>query len=296
MKYFKNKPKIKNKFIDIFDKNNERCYNIAEIGINHNGDIELAKELIKISNDIGFDAVKFQKRVPELCVPESKRDILRITPWGEMSYFDYKKRIEFSKKEYDEINLYCKKIGIDWSASAWDTESIKFLNNYKLPFIKVPSDKCSDIDFINALKTTDIPIILSIGGTDFDQLELILKILKDKKVVVLQCTSIYPCPTEKINLKVMNTLKERFKIPVGFSSHHTSPMIPAMSVAFGAKVTEVHVTLDRAMWGTDQAMSLEPRGMQVMINAIKDFELAMGTGHKQVSVAEQKTLSRTVGR
>ena len=146
------------------------------------------------------------------------------------------------------------------------------------------------------ISIVSLTIILSIGGTDFDQLELILKILKDKKVVVLQCTSIYPCPTDKINLKVMNTLKERFTIPVGFSSHHTSPMIPAMSVAFGAKVTEVHVTLDIAMWGTDQAMSLEPRGMQVMINAIKDFELAMGTGHKQVSVAEQKTLSRTVGR
>tara|TARA_B100000965_G_C19592700_1_gene758660 strand:+ start:1306 stop:2196 length:891 start_codon:yes stop_codon:yes gene_type:complete len=296
MKNFKNRTKIKNKFIDIFDKNNEKCYNIAEIGINHNGDIELAKELIKISNDIGFDAVKFQKRVPELCVPESKRNSLRITPWGEMTYFDYKKRIEFSKKEYDEIDSYCKKIGIDWSASAWDTESIKFLNQYKLPFIKVPSDKCTDIDFISALKTTNIPIILSIGGTDFNQLELILNILKDKKVVVLQCTSIYPCPTEKINLKVMNTLTEKFKVPAGFSSHHTSPMITAMSVAYGAKVTEVHVTLDRAMWGTDQAMSLEPRGMQVMINAIKDFELALGNAFKDVSVAEKNTLSRTVGR
>jgi len=213
-----------------------------------------------------------------------------------MTYFDYKKRIEFSKKEYDEIDLYCKKIGIDWSASAWDTKSIEFLSQYKLPFIKVPSDKCTDLDFISALKTSNIPIILSIGGTDFKQLELILDILKDKQIVVLQCTSIYPCPTDKINLKVMNSLKERFKVPVGFSSHHTSPMITAMSVAYGAKVTEVHVTLDRAMWGTDQAMSLEPRGMQVMINAIKDFELALGNESKEISVAEKDTLSRTVGR
>ena len=273
-----------------------KIFLIAEIGINHNGDIEIAKKLIDNAVKSGFDAVKFQKRVPELCVPENKRNSIRITPWGEMTYFDYKKRIEFSKKEYDEIDLYCKKIGIDWSASAWDTESIKFLSQYKLPFIKVPSDKCTDLDFISALKKSNIPIILSIGGTDFKQLELILDILKDNQVVVLQCTSIYPCPTDKINLKVMNSLKERFKVPVGFSSHHTSPMITAMSVAYGAKVTEVHVTLDRAMWGTDQAMSLEPRGMQVMINAIKDFELALGNEYKEISVAEKDTLSRTVGR
>ena len=296
MKYFKKKTIHKNKFLDLFNINNASCYNIAEIGINHNGDINLAKELIQVSNDIGFDAVKFQKRVPELCVPVNKRDNIRITPWGEMTYFDYKKKIEFSKKDYDDIDSYCKKIGIDWSASAWDIESIKFLSKYNIPFIKVPSDKCTDLDFISELKNIEVPIILSIGGTDFKQLKIILDILKNNRVVVLQCTSIYPCPTDKINLKVMKTVHEKFNVPVGFSSHHTSPMIPAMSVAYGAKVTEVHVTLDRAMWGTDQAMSLEPRGMQVMINAIKDFELALGNDLKEVSEAEKNTLSRTVGR
>lgn len=296
MTYFKKEKKMKNNFQNVFKEDFDTSYNIAEIGINHNGDIDLAKELIRVSHQTGFDAVKFQKRVPELCVPEDKKNNLRITPWGEMTYFDYKKRIEFSKKEYDEIDLYCKNIGIDWSASAWDTKSIEFLAQYNLPFIKVPSDKCTDLDFIAALKNTNIPIIISIGGTDFKQLRKILDILKNQKVVVLQCTSIYPCPTEKVNLKVMNNLKEKFNLPVGFSSHHTSPMIPAMSVAYGAKVTEVHVTLDRAMWGTDQAMSLAPRGMQVMINTIKDFEIALGNNDKEISIDEKKTLSRTIGR
>ncbi|MAJ43823.1 MAG: N-acetylneuraminate synthase [Candidatus Marinimicrobia bacterium] len=291
-----NYKKEKNYFNNIFKNSNDKSYNIAEIGINHNGDLELAKELIKISYNIGFDCVKFQKRVPELCVPQDKRNEIRITPWGEMTYFQYKKKIEFSKSDYDEIDIYCKELGVDWSASAWDIESLKFLNQYDIPFIKVPSDKCTDINFIKALKEVKIPLIISTGGTDFNQIEKIFDILDDNKIILLQCTSIYPCPTEKINLKVINALKDKYKLPVGFSSHHTSPLIPAMSVAYGAKVTEVHVTLDRAMWGTDQAMSLEPRGMQVMISAIKNFELALGVDSKEILEDEKSTLKRTVGR
>ena len=164
MRYFKRNRDTRINFRDLFLDNESRSYNIAEIGINHNGDINLAKELIKIANDTGFDAVKFQKRVPEDCVPEHKKDEARITPWGRITYFEYKKRIEFSKKEYDEIDLYCKELGIDWSASAWDIKSLKFLSNYNLPFMKVPSDKCSDLDFVNALQEINIPIIISIGN------------------------------------------------------------------------------------------------------------------------------------
>ena len=129
--------KEKNHFNDLFKNSNEKSYNIAEIGINHNGDLKLAKELIKISHGIGFDCVKFQKRVPELCVPINKREEIRITPWGTMTYFEYKKKIEFSLIEYNEIDSYCKKLGIDWSASAWDIDSLEFLSQYDLPFIKV---------------------------------------------------------------------------------------------------------------------------------------------------------------
>ncbi len=287
---------MKNTIENIFLKNDSPSYNIAEIGINHNGDLQLAKKLIKVSYDNGFDAVKFQKRVPELCVPDHKRNEKKITPWGEMTYFDYKKKIEFSSEDYKEIDIYCKELGIDWSASAWDIESIEFLKAFNLPFFKVPSDKNTDLDFIKALKNVNCPIILSTGGTNIDQVKDILKILQGNKVALLQCTSIYPCPTDKVNLRVINNLKSQFNVPVGFSSHHTSPMITAMSVAYGARITEVHVTLDRAMWGTDQAMSLEPRGGQILISAIRDFELALGSSSKEVLLQEQKILSRTVGR
>ena len=287
---------MKNSIEDIFKFPESPSYNIAEIGINHNGDLQLAKKLIKVSFDNGFNAVKFQKRVPELCVPDHKRNEIRITPWGKMTYFDYKKKIEFNEEDYKEIDLYCKEIGIDWSASAWDLESINFLKKFNLPFFKVPSDKNTDLDFIKALQNIDCPIILSTGGTNLDQVKTILDILKDNKVAILQCTSIYPCPTDKVNLRVIDSLKSQFSIPVGFSSHHTSPSITAMSVAYGARITEVHVTLDRAMWGTDQAMSLEPRGGQILISTIRDFELALGSPIKEVLIDEQKTLSRTVGR
>mgnify|MGYP001293570421 CR=1 FL=1 len=296
MSYFKKESKDKISFNAIFKNDNEISYNIAEIGINHNGDIQLAKELIKISYDTGFDCVKFQKRVPELCVPKDKRDKMRMTPWGEMTYFDYKKKIEFSKKEYDEIDNYCKSLGIDWTASAWDTDSIDFISNYDVPFIKVPSDKCSDVGFIEYLKKIKIPILISTGGTDLEKITEIFQVLKNSKIVLMQCTSIYPCPTDKVNLKMISNLTKLYEVPVGFSSHHTSPVITAMSVAYGAKLTEVHVTLNRAMWGTDQAMSLEPRGMQIMINAIKDFEIALGDGKKNIYQKELKTLSRTKGR
>jgi len=283
-------------FLNIFDENTDRSYNIAEIGINHNGDIDIAKDLIKLSYDKGFDAVKFQKRVPDLCVPENKRDEKRTTPWGEMTYFEYKQKIEFENNEYDEIDSYCKKLGIDWSASAWDEESIKFLDEYNLPFIKVPSDKTTDLSFISALKGNNSPIILSTGGTTYKQVEKILDILDGQKICLLQCTSVYPCSTENMHFRVMDKMRDKFKKPVGLSSHHTSPIIPALAVAYGAKATEVHVTLDRAMWGTDQAMSLEPRGMEIMISAIRDFEVALGSDSKEILLEEKNTLSRTKGR
>ncbi len=282
--------KIKN----LFNGKEKNAYLIAEIGINHNGDLNLAFELIKICKDNGFDAVKFQKRVPDLCVPINKRDEIRNTPWGKMTYFDYKKKIEFSKDDYDKIDQYCRNLEIEWSASAWDSESLNFLEQYNLPFIKIPSDKNSDLPFIDNLKKIKTPIILSSGGTTIESLSKIIDTLKNNQVALLQCTSIYPCPTEKVNLSVMKEFKKRFKIPVGFSSHHSSPMLSAMACAYGAQIIEVHVTIDRALWGTDQAMSLGPRGGEVLVRSIKQFELAKGNPKKIVYKEESKTLSRTV--
>lgn len=270
------------------------CYLIAEIGINHNGDVDLAKRLILMSKEAGFDVVKFQKRVPDLCVPKSKRDQLRITPWGEMSYFSYKEKIEFSKNEYDEIDNFCRNIGIHWAASAWDIESVKFLSNYNTPFIKIPSDKSKDLNFIKAVAETGCKVIISCGGTSVIDLEGAFKILDKKKTILLQCTSEYPTPTDRLNLRAMNFLEQKFGLNVGLSSHHTNPMMAAMAVAYGAKAIEVHVTLDRAMWGTDQAMSLENRGMKILCKNIREFEIALGNAEKVLYEKEISTLARTI--
>ncbi len=270
------------------------CYLIAEIGINHNGDIDLAKKLILASKHAGFDVVKFQKRVPELCVPKNKRQQLRITPWGEITYFEYKEKIEFSKKEYDQIDKFCKNIGIDWAASAWDVESVKFLSEYTCPFIKIPSDKSKDLNFLKIVADTKMPVIISCGGTSIDEIKNAFKILNINNTILLQCTSQYPTPTERMNLKAIHYLKQKFNLNVGLSSHHTSPIMPVMAAAYGAKVIEVHVTLDRAMWGTDQAMSLEPRGMQLLCSNIREFEKALGSDEKILYETEVKTLSRTI--
>ena len=219
----------------------------------------------------------------------------RNTPWGEMTYLDYKKKIEFSKADYDKIDSYCKNLEIEWSASAWDLESLRFLDDYDIPFIKIPSDKNSDLSFIKSLKKINKPIILSSGGTSIDTLSKIVAELSNKQRSLLQCTSIYPCPSEKINLNVMNDFKDRFKIPVGFSSHSSSPILTAMAAAYGAKIIEVHVTLDRTLWGTDQAMSLGPRGGEILIRSIKQFEMAKGSSNKIVYPEELKTLTRTTG-
>ena len=276
--------------------NNNKTYTIAEIGINHNGDINLAKKMIKQAKDLGFNSVKFQKRFPEECVPINKRNQLRTTPWGEMTYFDYKQKIEFWEDEYSQIDDYSRSLGIDWSASAWDLSSIDFLKKFDLPYIKVPSDKSTDKKYLQAIKDTGFQVILSTGGTSLEQIKEAVDILDDKDLILLQCTSQYPCPTEEVHLRVIDTLKKNFDLAVGFSSHHTSPMISIMAAVYGAKVIETHFTLDRAMWGTDQAMSLEPRGMEILNNSIREFEIALGSSKKIISNKESVTLSRTVGR
>ena len=272
----------------------EPCYLIAEIGINHNGDMDTVKSLILKCKEAGFDVVKFQKRVPELCVPKNKRDEQRVTPWGKISYFSYKEKIELTKENYDEIDGYCSNIGIDWAASAWDTESVKFLSHYKSPFIKIPSDKAKDLKFIEAVAETGMKVIISCGGTSVEDLQAAFTILDKKKTILLQCTSEYPTPTERVNLRAMNFLEQKFKLNVGLSSHHTSPSLAAMAAAYGAKVIEVHVTLSRAMWGTDQAMSLEPRGMQKLCNTVRMFETALGNAEKELYEGEILTLARTI--
>ena len=270
------------------------CYLIAEVGINHNGNVEIAKKIIYEAKQSGFDVVKFQKRVPDLCVPKEKRDDQRITPWGTITYYEYKEKIEFGKPEYDEIDAYCKNIDIQWAASAWDIESVKFLGRYKNPFIKIPSDKTKDTRFLKAVRELDIPVIISSGGTTMTEIKEALSILDIDNTLLMQCTSEYPTATEKLNLKGIGFLRDHFSINVGLSTHHTSPIMAAMARAYGACAIEIHVTLDRAMWGTDQAFSIEKRGMEVLCKSVREFEKALGSPEKTLYDDEVKTLSRTI--
>ena len=277
-------------------KSSSDTYIIAEIGLNHNGDMGLAKKMILEAKKCGVNAVKFQKRFPDECVPENKKQERRVTPWGEMSYIDYRHKVEFNEAQYDEIALFCKKEEIDWFVSVWDISSIEFMKKYEPIAVKVPSDKMNDVIFLEKLKSLNCPIIMSSGGSEYDVLDTAINILGSKNNALLQCTSIYPCETNQMNLSVIKDFIDRYNIISGLSCHHTSPVLGSFAVSFGGRIVEQHFTLNRAFWGSDQSMSLEPRGLELLVKYIKMFEESIGNSKKLVYEIEKKVLSRTSGR
>ena len=190
----------------------EPVYIIAEIGINHNGDIETAKKLIDVAVEAGCDAVKFQKRNPDVCVPEHQKNIMRETPWGYITYLDYKYKIEFDKKEYDIINEYCNKKKIHWFVSCWDIDSVNFVTSYDTPCIKVASASITEKELLQHIRNTDIPVILSTGMSNWKEINNAYDVLKNKKkITIMQCTSLYPCPIESSGINVIKEMKKKFK-------------------------------------------------------------------------------------
>ena len=272
---------------DIKLTNNSPSYIIAEIGINHNGDIEIAKKLIKVAKETGCDAVKFQKRNPDVCVPEKQKNIMRETPWGYISYLDYKYKVEFEKREYDIINDYCKELGIHWFASPWDTDSVDFLAQYDIPALKVPSASLNDTELLSAMKKTSMPIILSTGMSTQKEVDEAINFFKGSNIALLHCVSTYPTPPEELNLNVIKTYKKKYpEIIIGYSGHETGLSTTYAAVALGAKIIERHITLDRSMWGTDHSASVEPHGLESLVSNIRDIELAMGDGIKNITPGE----------
>ena len=267
-------------------------YIIAEIGINHNGRVEIAKELIKAASDAGVDAVKFQKRTPELCVPEHQKGQMRDTPWGYITYLDYRYKVEFEQDEYEQIDAYCKKLGIDWLASAWDTESLAFINAFDPPAHKIPSALLTDHTLLRAVKATGKPAILSTGMSTMDEICQAVDILGVDNLVVCHTTSSYPCPPEELNLKMIQTLEDHFACPIGYSGHEVGLVTSVIAVGLGASLVERHVTLDRAMWGSDQAASVEPQGIRTLVKYIRVTEKALGDGEKKVYDSEQDILRK----
>jgi N-acetylneuraminate synthase len=261
-------------------------YVIAEIGINHNGDLEIAKRLIDVAARAGCDAVKFQKRTPEICVPEEQKGLLRETPWGEMTYLDYRYRVEFGEDEYRSIGEHAESRGLHWFASPWDVPSVDFLAKLDVVAFKVASACLTDDELLEAVRDTERPVLLSTGMSTMAEVEHAVGVLGTERLIVLHTTSTYPCPPEESNLRTMATLQERFGVPVGYSGHERGLQVSVAAVALGAAVVERHITLDRTMWGSDQAASIEPHGLENLVRDIRIIETAMGDGVKRVFPGE----------
>lgn len=268
------------------------CYVIGEIGINHNGDLDIARKLIDAAAEAGCDAVKFQKRTPEVCVPEAQRDIRRETPWGVMTYMEYRHRVEFGEAEYGAIDEHCKAAGIDWFVSPWDEESVAFIAPFNPVCWKIASASLTDDGLLDAIVGTEAPILMSTGGSTLEQIDHAVGLLPRDRLVLLHTNSSYPAKNEDLHLRVMGTLAERFGVPVGYSGHEVGLAPSLAAVAMGACVVERHITLDRAMWGSDQAASVEPQGLERLVRDIRVIEAAMGGTEKRVHEAEIKVMTK----
>jgi N-acetylneuraminate synthase len=268
----------------------KKTYIISEIGINHNGDLDIAKRLIDISAAAGCDAVKFQKRNPEVCVPEHQKSVMRDTPWGEMTYLDYKYKVEFEKEEYDEIDRYCKEKGISWSASPLDLDSLDFLDQYDIPFIKIASASITDLDLLRKACKTGKKIIISTGMSSEEEIDVAVGILDSEAsdYAVLHCNSSYPAPIEELNLSCVKTLKNKYNCEVGYSGHEFRLGTTVAAVYLGATIIERHVTLDRTMWGSDHMASVEPQGLFKLVSGIRELEKSYGDGSICVTETEKE--------
>jgi N-acetylneuraminate synthase len=261
-------------------------YVVAEIGINHNGSVETAKALIEAAIKAGCDAVKFQKRTPELCVPLDQQSRRRETPWGEMTYLEYRHKIEFGEREYKEIDAFCRQKKIHWFASCWDEPSVDFIQQFKPVAYKIASASLTDAALLAHTRKQGAPLILSTGMSTSEEIDRAVQGVGREQLVICHATSAYPCRPEELNLRMIETLKAQYNVPIGYSGHETGLQTTVAAVALGARLVERHITLDRAMWGTDQAASVEPAGFQRLVRDIRVVELAFGDGKKRVYPSE----------
>lgn len=276
----------------------EPVFVIAEIGINHNGSLEIAKKMIDGAVAAGADAVKFQKRTPEVCVPKDQWNVKRDTPWGVMTYIDYRHKVEFNAAQYAEIDSYCKANKILWFVSCWDTPAVECIERFNTPCYKAASASLTDHELLRAMKITGKPLILSTGMSTMHEIEDAVVAAGTHNLLIAHSTSAYPCPVESLNLRMIETLKNKFpQCPIGYSGHETGLAPTIAAVALGATHIERHITLDRAMWGSDQAASVEISGLAHLVRSIRDVELSIGDGVKRVyesELAQRKKLRRVV--
>jgi N-acetylneuraminate synthase len=265
----------------------EPVFVIAEIGINHNGSLEIAKKLIDGAVLSGADAVKFQKRTPERCVPKEQRHLERDTPWGRMTYIEYRRKVEFGEREYAAIGRHCRERGILWFASCWDEEAVEFIERFDPPCYKVASASLTDHVLIRRKRQTGRPLILSTGMSTIEEIRHGVEAAGPRDLLIAHATSTYPCPVEQLNLRMIPVLKAAYpECPIGYSGHETGLAPTWAAVTLGATFVERHITLDRAMWGSDQAASVEIGGLMRLVSNIRDIERSLGDGVKRVYPGE----------
>ncbi len=266
---------------------------IAEIGINHNGDLNLAKQMIDAAVHAGADAVKFQKRTPEVATPPEQQKQMRETPWGYITYLEYRYKVEFDEKQYAEIDKYCREKKIAWMVSVWDEPSVDFMEKFDTPAYKIPSASLTDHGLIRKARAAGRPLILSSGMSTMEQIKKGVDTAGEKDLALMHCTSTYPCEPEELNLKMVETLRRALpNVPVGYSGHEVGLVPSAVAVALGACMVERHLTLDRAMWGSDQAASVEPGGFERLVKYIRVTEASLGDGVKKVYESEKPSLKK----
>ncbi|MFZ1041251.1 MAG: N-acetylneuraminate synthase family protein [Anaerolineales bacterium] len=269
------------------------AYVIAEIGINHNGDLEIAKQIIDAAVHAGVDAVKFQKRTPEVATPPEQQKQMRETPWGYITYLEYRHKVEFTAEQYHEIDDFCKERNVPWMVSVWDESAVDFMENFDTPAYKIPSASLTDHKLLKHVRKTGKPMIISTGMSTMNQIQKAVKIIGEENLVIMHCTSTYPCEPEELNLKMIETLRKEFpNNPIGYSGHEVGLVPSAIAVAMGACMVERHITLDRAMWGSDQAASVEPGGFERLVKYIRVAEASVGDGVKKVYNSELASLKK----
>ena len=279
--------KIGNKLVG----DDQPCYIIAEIGINHNGDIDLAKRLISVAVAAGCDAVKFQKRTLDTVYAPEELAKPRESPFGSTNG-DLKRGLEFTQEDYEDIDIYCKAVKISWFASCWDEDSVDFVNQFDVPCFKIASASLTDDGLLRHTKATGKPLILSTGMSTIEEIDHAVGVLGKDNLLLLHACSTYPANYEELNLRAIPSLRERYGVPVGYSGHETGIPSSVAAAVLGACCIERHITLDRAMWGSDQAASLEPNGITRLVRDVRLIEQSMGDGVKRVYEREYPIIKK----
>ncbi|MDR0221405.1 MAG: N-acetylneuraminate synthase family protein [Lachnospiraceae bacterium] len=273
-------------------------YLIAEIGINHNGDLQVAKKLLDAVNATNWNCAKFQKRTPDLAVPEAQKGVMKDTPWGQMTYLEYKHKLEFGKDEFDVIDSYCRLKPLDWTASPWDIPSLEFLLQYDIPFIKIASATNANTELLKLAARSGKPLMVSTGMSTLEEVDALVGILEKESqgnYILMHTNAVYPTPNNELNLNAIKTLQQRYDCLVGYSGHEQAVQPSIVAISLGAVVLERHVTLSHLMWGSDHMASLEVHGMDFIKKRLLGVLEVLGDGQIGLTEGEMEARKRLRG-